>query len=265
MRILRNDVQKVLVHDIDPHAQDVVEHVTHHLFVFEDDHVVLSGLVDAHREAFGLVEPRVQVVDEYRGEKADLLAADHVPVVQEPFEQLQDAVADLVLLQVARLRHARALAGEDLLDHVLQHVHVGVGLVVLADEQVRVPLLHVRHLVGGVHLLDEDVLGLAVELDLLAQVDQLHFEREVRVEFQNGRDLVHLPLAFGQRDAVLERTFAERRQQVDLSQQLGLVLREQSGVGRVDELVVELDLAAQFLGHHLDFVAFDDHIHPNHV
>jgi len=208
-------------------------------------------------------------VDQYGREKGNLFAVEHVAVVQQALEQFEDGVTDVVLLQVAGLLDAVALAGQDLLDHVLEHVHVRVCLVVVPDEQVGVPLLHVWHLVGGVDVLDQDVLGLAVEVDLLAEVDEFDFELEVGVQFEDGGDFVYLPLPFGQLDAVLERAVAERGQEVDLRQEVGVVLREHfgvgRGVGREDEVRVELDLAAQFFRHHLQFLVFDHHVHPDHA
>lgn len=58
-RVQGDDVEEVLVDDVDAYGQDVVEHVAHHLLVFEDDHVVIGRLVDAHHQVRGLVVTRV--------------------------------------------------------------------------------------------------------------------------------------------------------------------------------------------------------------
>lgn len=186
-------------------------------------------------------------MDQDGREEGNLFAVQHLALVQQALEQFQDGVADLVLLQIARFLHAFALPGQDLLDHVLEHVHVRVCLVVVADEQVGVPLLHVRHVVGGVDVLDQDVLSLTVEVDLLAEIDEFDFELEVSVQLEDSFDFVYLPLPFRQLDAVLERAVAECGQEVDLRQQVGVVLRKHFGVRRgvwcEDETGVELHLA----------------------
>lgn len=123
------------------------------------------------------------------------------------------------------------LAHQDELDEVLELEDVVVGLLVEPDEQVSLAVLDVHLRVGGVHVLDPDVLRRPVELDLLAQVDQLHDELVVRgVDLQDGDDLVHALLLLSQRDAFFEGPVAQRGQQVDLGEQLRLVLAQHAGV-----------------------------------
>jgi hypothetical protein len=93
-----------------------------------------------------------------------------------------------VLLQIAGLLHSLPFAGQDVFDQVFQHVDLRVGLVVVADEEICVALFDIGHLISCVNLFDEDVLGLAIELNLFAKVDELHLEFVIGVESQNARD-----------------------------------------------------------------------------
>lgn len=71
---------------------------------------------------------------QYCSEEWYLLTAYHLTLVKQPLEEQQDWLANLVLLQVPGLLHSLPLAGQDVFDHFFEHVDLGVGLVVVADE-----------------------------------------------------------------------------------------------------------------------------------
>jgi hypothetical protein len=74
-------------------------------------------------------------------------------------------------------------------DQVFQHVDLRVGLVVVADEEICVALFDIGHLISCVNLFDEDVLGLAIELNLFAKVDELHLEFVIGLDRPTQRTL----------------------------------------------------------------------------